>query len=98
MIVLRIGAQVVGIELCEPAVLDARANALLNEVTNARFIAAPAESVLHTCTTSISGEAIAVVDPPRGGLHPVRACLPSRTVCPCVPKFWTHLTKVLEFL
>ncbi len=64
-------AQVVGIELCEPAVADARINATLNGITNAHFIASPAEAVLYGCTSSIEGKAVAVVDPPRAGLHTV---------------------------
>ncbi len=37
--------QVVGIELCESAVVDARANATLNNITNAIFFASKAEAV-----------------------------------------------------
>ena len=46
--------RVIGIEICVPAVEDARANALRNGVTNASFVASKAENatrrVLETLT------------------------------------------------
>jgi tRNA (uracil-5-)-methyltransferase len=71
--------QVIGVEICEPAVLDARANAIENHVANATFIAGPAEAVLPSVTSSASGPVLAIVDPPRSGLSmsvikTLRAC------------------------
>jgi 23S rRNA (uracil-5-)-methyltransferase RumA len=58
--------QVLGVELDAEAIAVATGNAERNGVTNARFIAAPAEA--------LSWEAeqpdVVIVDPPRSGLHP----------------------------
>lgn len=47
--------RVIGIEMCEPAVVNARANAERNGITNATFLAAKAEhatrKVKHLVTT-----------------------------------------------
>ncbi len=62
-----------GVEFCEPAVLDARKNAALNAVTNAQFVAGAAENTLADFTKlplpATATHAVAVVDPPRAGLH-----------------------------
>jgi tRNA (uracil-5-)-methyltransferase len=72
------------VELCGPAVQDAKKNAELNGVKNSEFIESRAEAVmdslLRQCYGS-SGRLIAVVDPPRDGLHAncvraIRACAP----------------------
>jgi tRNA (uracil-5-)-methyltransferase len=70
---------VIGVEICEPAVRDARENASANGVENASFIAGPAEQVLPSVTSSASGPVLAIVDPPRSGLSmsvikTLRAC------------------------
>jgi SAM-dependent methyltransferase len=79
--------RVIGIEICVPAVADARANAERNGVTNATFIAAKAEDatrrLLDTLTAEEKTNLVAIVDPPRAGLHSevlkaLRACLPLR--------------------
>jgi tRNA/tmRNA/rRNA uracil-C5-methylase (TrmA/RlmC/RlmD family) len=63
--------KVVGVESCEPAVLDARKNAELNGVRNATFVVGTAESSLSDVTREPlpagATEALAVVDPPRAG-------------------------------
>lgn len=74
-------SQVVGVELVESAVVDARANAAANGVTNATFIAGAAETVLPGVTSGCTGRVVAVVDPPRSGLHAVSA---SVRLCLCV--------------
>ena len=63
---------VIGLELIESAVTDARNNALLNNINNCTFISGKAEHTLKqaihdyvTADTSIS----VIVDPPRAGLH-----------------------------
>ena len=77
--------RVVGIEICVPAVDDARANAARNGVANATFIAQKAEQATHKVLESLTEEEkaslVAIVDPPRAGLHhdvlkALRACLP----------------------
>eukprot|EP00727_Mastigamoeba_balamuthi_P001041 m51a1_g10934 putative myosin ii heavy chain (1856) ;mRNA; r:146368-154726 len=66
------GGGVVGIDISEAAILDARANAQLNG-SNARYYAGKAEQhmpeVVRECNEK-GGVCVAVVDPPRGGLHP----------------------------
>ncbi|CAF4932641.1 unnamed protein product [Pieris macdunnoughi] len=62
--------QVLGLELIEKAVEDARANALLNNIENCEFYAGKAETTLHAVLARASADdVIAVVDPPRAGLH-----------------------------
>ena len=65
--------RVVGIELCKPAVEDARANARRNGVANCHFIASKAEDatkrVLQGLTEEERASLVAIVDPPRAGLH-----------------------------
>ena len=77
--------RVIGIEICVPAVLDARANAQRNGVDNATFIASKAEEatrkLLESLTDAEKSSLVAIVDPPRAGLHAdvckaLRACLP----------------------
>ena len=64
--------KVVGIELCEPAVRDAEANAKVNNIDNCTFLAGRAEAKIKEAITShvpAGGSCVAVVDPPREGLH-----------------------------
>lgn len=79
--------RVIGIELCVPAVHDARDNAKRNGVENATFIASKAEDatrrLLDSLTDAEKSSLVAIVDPPRAGLHAevckaLRACLPLR--------------------
>ncbi|CAK1551236.1 unnamed protein product [Leptosia nina] len=62
--------QVLGLELIEKAVEDARANAQLNNIENCDFYAGKAEYTLPAVLARASSDdIIAVVDPPRAGLH-----------------------------
>jgi tRNA (uracil-5-)-methyltransferase len=65
--------RLIGIEMCAPAVEDARANAARNGITNALFIAKKAEeatlSVLENLSAAEKRSLVAIVDPPRAGLH-----------------------------
>ena len=61
------GARIVGVELHEGAILTARANADALGVPGT-WVAGPVEDVLPTL--SWEGPTLAVVDPPRAGLHP----------------------------
>lgn len=67
-----LGHSVHGLELVESAVQDADANAKLNEITNVKFVLGKAEDTLPEILASIPDDGrpvIAVVDPPRNGLH-----------------------------
>jgi len=76
--------QVIGVELIAEAVRDARKNASSNGIENVSFFAGRAEDVLSGILRGIdSKEIVAVVDPPRAGLHPkalaaIRNCLAIR--------------------
>ncbi|XP_059481839.1 tRNA (uracil-5-)-methyltransferase homolog A-like [Neocloeon triangulifer] len=62
--------QVLGIECVAQGVEDARYNASSNGIENCEFFCGRAEDVLPTLTDKITGsQVVAVVDPPRGGLH-----------------------------
>lgn len=61
--------EIVGVELVEAAVLDARENAKRNGVTNAKYVAADMSKALGVVSEASGARAI-VVDPPRVGLHP----------------------------
>lgn len=75
-------ARVVGVDICAPAVADATANAALNGIHNASFVAGRAEAVLPATLRELRGGAVAVVDPPRAGLH--RAVLAALRATPGV--------------
>ena len=63
------GAHVVGIELVPSAVDNARANAALNGITDARFIAGDVATTLRAEGLDAPGAAdVVLVDPPRAGL------------------------------
>jgi tRNA (uracil-5-)-methyltransferase len=66
--------KVIGLEIVESAVEDAKKNANLNNITNVEFICGKAEDTLGTeiKNKQINKQgvhAIAIVDPPRSGLH-----------------------------
>lgn len=57
-----------GLEIVEPAVGDAIANARLNEIDNARFFAGDARTALRLLVAEAGSPDVVVVDPPRAGL------------------------------
>jgi 23S rRNA (uracil1939-C5)-methyltransferase len=57
-----------GLEIVEPAVADAIANAKLNEIENARFFAGDVRLALRELTETAGKPDVLVVDPPRAGL------------------------------
>ena len=59
-----------GLEIVEPAVADAIANARLNEVDNARFFAGDVRLALRELVAEAGAPEVCVVDPPRAGLSP----------------------------
>ena len=65
--------KIIGLELIEQAVEDARHNAAFNNVLNCEFIPGKAEVVLPGLMSQLSstgGGLTAVVNPARAGLHP----------------------------
>ncbi|XP_062039975.1 tRNA (uracil-5-)-methyltransferase homolog B isoform X2 [Lepus europaeus] len=80
-------SQVLGIELVEQAVEDARWTAAFNGITNCEFHAGRAEKILPWLLKSKEGgqPIVAVVNPPRAGLHhrvvqAIRNCRAIRTL------------------
>ncbi|NWW91581.1 TRM2A methyltransferase, partial [Rhynochetos jubatus] len=62
--------KVIGIELCQEAVQDARANAQMNELNNTEFHCGKAEDIVPSLVNSLAPQnLITIVDPPRAGLH-----------------------------
>jgi len=57
-----------GLEIIEPAVEDAIANARLNDVTNANFFAGDVRLALRELVSRAGAPDVVVVDPPRAGL------------------------------
>ncbi|TNN76379.1 tRNA (uracil-5-)-methyltransferase A [Liparis tanakae] len=63
--------KVIGIEMCQEAVEDAKVNAKSNGLTNVEFHCGKAEDVFPNILKSlVSPNVTAIVDPPRAGLHP----------------------------
>ncbi|ORX71692.1 Trm2 tRNA methyltransferase 2-like protein A [Anaeromyces robustus] len=63
--------RIVGIELCEQAVIDARYNAEANGIKNVEYICAKIEDAMKGVFNKIGRdeEVVAVLDPPRTGVH-----------------------------
>ena len=62
--------QVLGVDMAADTVDDARRNALNNKISNAYFIPGPAEDMIPQMIGQAShDEIVAVLDPPRAGLH-----------------------------
>jgi 23S rRNA (uracil1939-C5)-methyltransferase len=68
LLLARQAAEAVGIEVSEDAVLEARANAKRNGITNAQFHAGEARKILREWEATWRPDVV-VVDPPRAGLH-----------------------------
>lgn len=62
-------SRVIGIEMCKEAIEDAKINASLNGVTNIDYHCAKVEHVISEIVRGVSGDCVAVLDPPRGGVH-----------------------------
>jgi len=63
-----VASEVIGVELSTSAVEDARANAALNGIANARFYCGSVE-ILLPALLDMRPEVV-IADPPRAGLHP----------------------------
>ncbi|NWI28102.1 TRM2A methyltransferase, partial [Sula dactylatra] len=62
--------KVIGIELCQEAVQDAKVNAQINELNNVEFHCGKAEDVVPSLINVLAPQnLITIVDPPRAGLH-----------------------------
>ncbi|XP_014887703.1 tRNA (uracil-5-)-methyltransferase homolog A [Poecilia latipinna] len=62
--------KVIGIELCQEAVEDAKMNAKRNDLSNVEFHCGKAEDVFPNILNAlVSPNVTAIVDPPRAGLH-----------------------------
>ncbi|KAM5226350.1 tRNA (uracil-5-)-methyltransferase homolog A isoform 4-T4 [Hipposideros larvatus] len=62
--------RVIGIELCQEAVEDARVNARNNELNNVEFHCGRAEDLVPAVVSRLaSQQLVAILDPPRAGLH-----------------------------
>jgi tRNA/tmRNA/rRNA uracil-C5-methylase (TrmA/RlmC/RlmD family) len=65
--------KVIGVDIVQSAIDDANANAVLNNVKDASFVCGPAEqvmeSILKRYPQSDVERSVAVLDPPRNGLH-----------------------------
>jgi 23S rRNA (uracil1939-C5)-methyltransferase len=60
--------EVIGVEIVEPAVSDAIANARINEIENARFFAGDIRLAMRELVERTGRPDLAVIDPPRAGL------------------------------
>ncbi|KAF7278763.1 hypothetical protein GWI33_007996 [Rhynchophorus ferrugineus] len=62
--------QILGLEIVPEAIVDAKENAVINNITNSEFFAGKAQEILGSvCFKSGNDDVFAVVDPPRAGLH-----------------------------
>ncbi|WP_042351989.1 23S rRNA (uracil(1939)-C(5))-methyltransferase RlmD [Bacillus massiliigorillae] len=94
--------KVYGVEIVEDAVRDARENAKLNNITNAEFVAGPAETVMLDWQNEGIKADVIVVDPPRKGceeslLNTILAMKPKRVVyVSCNPGTLARDLRILE--
>jgi len=63
----RDGASVIGIEVVEEAVRNARENARMNDIRTCTFLAGDAAELVEDLATEIPAGGVAVVNPPRSG-------------------------------
>ncbi|NWU92303.1 TRM2A methyltransferase, partial [Upupa epops] len=62
--------KVIGIELCQEAVQDAKANAHINDLNNIEFHCGKAEDIVPSLVNILAPQnPVTIVDPPRAGLH-----------------------------
>ncbi|ENN76561.1 hypothetical protein D910_08348, partial [Dendroctonus ponderosae] len=62
--------QILGLEIVPQAIVDAKENTIINNITNSDFFVGKAEDILGSvCYNSKFEDVFAVVDPPRAGLH-----------------------------
>lgn len=61
--------KVLGIEIVPQAIIDAKENAKLNDITNSEFFDGKAEDILGSVCYRATNDVVAIVDPPRAGLR-----------------------------
>ncbi|CEP17832.1 hypothetical protein [Parasitella parasitica] len=61
--------RVVGIEMIPEAIVDAKANALMNNITNVQYYASKVEEKIDIVTNEKNEQVVAILDPPRNGVH-----------------------------
>uniref|UniRef100_A0A8D0H6X3 tRNA (uracil(54)-C(5))-methyltransferase n=1 Tax=Sphenodon punctatus TaxID=8508 RepID=A0A8D0H6X3_SPHPU len=62
--------KVIGIELCQEAVEDAKVNAQINDLNNIEFHCGKAEDIVPSLVNLLASQnPLTIVDPPRAGLH-----------------------------
>jgi tRNA (uracil-5-)-methyltransferase len=96
---------VVGVEMCEPAIVDARANASRNSIANTIYISGKVEDKIRDVLSHVpkSRECIAILDPPRAGLHnnvSIRSLNPSMSkfCCLSIESCITNLQHIFDIL
>ncbi|KAI9485396.1 MAG: S-adenosyl-L-methionine-dependent methyltransferase [Benjaminiella poitrasii] len=74
--------RVIGIEMVSEAIMDAKENAMANNVKNIEFYAGKVEDKLDVVAKENNEEIVAVLDPPRSGVHNsvIRAIRESPTI------------------
>lgn len=84
--------KVVGIEIIDQAVEDAKENALLNEINNAEFYLGDVNMLLNDDFIATHSQAnVLITDPPRAGMHPnvvetiLQAEIPKMVYISCNP-------------
>ena len=82
LMLARKAKKVVGIEIVEPAIINARENAVRNEISNAEFIVGATEDVLPKLVQNGMRPDVIVIDPPRKGCEETVL----RTIIECAPK------------
>ncbi|KAI9248559.1 S-adenosyl-L-methionine-dependent methyltransferase [Phascolomyces articulosus] len=61
--------RVIGIEMIADAIVDAKANAEMNNIANVQYHASKVEEKIDVVTNEKNEEVVAVLDPPRNGVH-----------------------------
>ncbi|KAK4520834.1 uncharacterized protein ATC70_006715 [Mucor velutinosus] len=61
--------RVVGIEMIPEAIVDAKANALMNNIINVQYYASKVEEKIDIVANEKNEEVVAILDPPRNGVH-----------------------------
>ena len=61
--------EVLGVEILEEAIKNARKNAIINKIENANFVAEKSENIIEKISEKYQGINKIILDPPRSGLH-----------------------------
>ena len=94
--------KVIGVEIVEKAIEDAKRNAKLNNINNAEFIAGPAEKIISEVYSNGFMADVVIVDPPRKGcdinvINTIIEMMPKRVVyVSCDPSTLARDLKILS--